>query len=221
MFNRPILILLFLLSSCALFKSQPSLKKDSLDTALASIKVTGEGRGRLGVGPQSYLFSYEAALKENTDWMLAVSVPLHGEEVMVLHEIKQKTVPEKGRESFELRIDHEIRQRLDLGKISGRDVTQELRKIIRFVIADQLFLEKKCDSAVPGFYECIMDGESFLVTLEHDAIKIKKNIRDTHYFELEGANLNNSFFQRTNFYLRSVQGKVTSPALMSLELFWK
>jgi hypothetical protein len=221
MFNCPILILLFLFSSCALFKSQPSLKKDSLDSALASIQVTGEGRGRLGVGPQNYLFSYEAVLKENTDWMLAVSVPLHGEEVMVLHEIKQKISPEQERESFELRIDHEIHQRLNLGKISGRDVTQELRKIIRFVIAEQLSLEKECESAVPGFYECKMEGESFLITLERDTINIKKNIRDTHYFELEGENLSNSSFQRTNFYLRSVQGKVKAPALMSLELFWK
>lgn len=188
---------------------------------MASIKVTGEGRGRLGVGPQNYLFSYEAALKENTDWMLAVSVPLHGEEVMVLPEIKQKIAPEKERESFELRIDHEIRQRLNLGKISGRDVTQELRKIIRFVIAEQLSLEKECKSAVPGFYECQMDGENFLVTLERDTINIKKNIRDTHYFELEGENFSNSSFQRTNFYLRTVQGKLKSPALMSLELFWK
>jgi hypothetical protein len=220
MLYSPFLFILFLFSSCALFKTQPSLENKTIDSMVKSIKVTGEGRGRLGIGQQSYLFSYEAGLKDQ-DWMLAVSVPLHGEEIMILHEIKQTTPPTSSRESFELRIDHEMRSRLSLGKITGRDVTQELRAIIRFVMSSDLGLEKECNLKDQKVYECKMDKDIFHVDRDHDSITIKKNIKDTHYFELIGENYTDSTFQRTNFYLRSQQEKAKSQALMSLELFWK
>lgn len=185
-----------------------------------SIRVTGEGRGRLGIGQQSYLFSFEAGLKDH-DWMLAVSVPLHGEEVMILHEIKEINPSTTKRESFELRIDHEMRNRLSLGNISGRDVTRELRAIIRFVMSSDLELKKECNLKDQNIYECKMDKDVFRVVRDRDSIKIKKNIKDTHYFELIGENYSDSAFQRTNFYLRSQQEKAKSAALLSLELFWK
>lgn len=196
------------------------MENKTIDSMVKSIKVIGEGRGRLGIGQQNYLFSCEAGLKDQ-DWMLAVSVPLHGEEVMILHEIKRLNPATTKRESFELRIDHEMRNRLSLGKISGRDVTRELRSIIRFVMSSELDLKKECQLQDQNIYECKMDQDVFHVARNSDSITIKKNIKDTHYFELIGENYSDSAFQRTNFYLRSQQEKAKSQALMSLELFWK
>lgn len=216
MVNITHLLLFLLLSSCALFKSDSSLNDSTMDQILDSIKVLGEGRGRLGIDKQSYLFSYEALLNEHTDWVLAVAVPLHGEEVMILHDMREKTIETSTQESFEARIENEVRQRRELKGLKGDEFVREIRSFIRFILAKKLSLKRVCRDQ-----ECELEGEKFAVQYTKERVYIRKNISSTFVFELNAENLTEGHFGRTNFLLRPrVDGNLSS-SVMSLELFWK
>ena len=69
------LILLLYLSACA----TGPVKNVSWDKLWAQVKMEGEGKARLEIPPESWVFSFEAVLKKN-DWLMAITIPLKGEE---------------------------------------------------------------------------------------------------------------------------------------------
>lgn len=66
----------FLLFSCA---SRPKEKLHSLDT-YSFIELSGEGRGRIELGEEKYLFSFEALAHKAKNWTLVMNFPLYGQE---------------------------------------------------------------------------------------------------------------------------------------------
>jgi len=211
-------ILLLILTSCA---SKPSLKDKSIDQLLSSIRTEGEGKGRLGLQQQQYLFSYEALMKENTDWLLAATIPLHGEEVMVLPRLKESNPVNDTQDALQLRIETALNQHFKDKTL--RPVSQsfinEMRSLLRFVNSSKLQIKKNCGEVSHEESTCTMDGEKFGITSVKDKVLIKKDLGQGHFLELEALNLTGSFFQRTNFFLRSESQKDAS--ILSLELFWK
>jgi hypothetical protein len=204
-----------LLSSCSLFKTQPSLKSEPVEKILTSVKVIGEGKGRLGFKQNSYLFSFDALIKDSTDWLLAIEIPLHGEEVMTLKDIKAEKNPASSVESFETRINSQIDPNLK------NKVIPELRSMIRFILAVELGLPRTCNKTFDSEYACVVGSENFLVTLSDKSIRIKKVSTASLELELVAENLTAPFFTKTNFTFRSPKAPVTAPAPMTLELFWK
>src|SRR4051812_39014836 len=96
-----IMALLLLVSSCSLFKPNKTLHSSDAEKLLDSVKMTGEGRGRLTLGQSQYVFSVDSILKDDFDWILAVAIPLHGEEVMILPDLRKSQVANEETESFE------------------------------------------------------------------------------------------------------------------------
>lgn len=213
MLFRIFLILILILSvSCSTVK-----KTEGVEKSLAAIKVIGEGRGRLGIEPQNYLFSFDAVLKDKKDWILAVMVPLHGEEVMILHDLRNAKPPVTTLESFEERIEHELRNRKKLGNLKSGEFVIHIRSMIRFILARELGLDRACQGEV-----CRLDSENYQVLLSEKNISVKKEISVDYTLELIAENLTDSFFNRTNFYLRDGKDdSKKSPPVLSLELFWK
>jgi len=181
-----------ILVSCA----SGRLSKESVDSLLDSIKVVGEGRGRLNMNNQSQVFSFDSILKDKRDWILAAAIPLHGEEVLILHEIADQKTQISTPESLERRI-------------SNKKFIQGTRSLIRFVLANDLELKRSCSST-----ECTVEGETFKISMNEQKLKISRTIGEAT-FELIAEDLTNSRFQRTNFYL------ITAHQRLSLELFWK
>jgi hypothetical protein len=206
---------LLILSSCSLFKAQPSLKNETVDKVLTSVKVIGEGKGRLGFKQQSYLFSFDALIKDSADWLLAIEIPLHGEEVMTLKNIKDEKNPASSVESFESRINNQIDPNLK------NKVLPELRSMIRFILSVELGLPRVCAKAFDTEYSCVLGVESFLVTLSDKSIRIKKASSGVLNLELVAENLTAPFFMKTTFTFRSPKAPITAPAAMTFELFWK
>ena len=203
------------LSSCSLFKTQPSIKNEPVEKILSSVKVIGEGKGRLGFKQQSYLFSFDALLKDSVDWLLAIEIPLHGEEVMTLKDIKAEKNPASSVESFESRINNQIDPSLK------NKVLPELRSMIRFILALELGLPRVCSKGFDTEYSCVVGSETFLVTVSDKSIRIKKSTSGTLNLELVAENLTAPFFMKTSFTFRSPKAPISAPAPMTLELFWK
>lgn len=216
-----IMALLFLVSSCSLFRASPSLKSKDTEKLLDSVKMTGEGRGRLTLGQSQYVFSVDSILNENFDWILAVTIPLHGEEVMILPDLRQSQISNDETESFEERIEKEF-QRLKLNnKLTSQQFLKELRTLIRFGLAKKLGLNRNCKAQQMEFV-CELDGEKFVIEVTEKVFNINKSLGTQSKLQLVAKNLTDSFFEQTDIRLYSnekdLQNKTSS---FSLELFWK
>lgn len=94
------LLLLFIISSCALFQS-PKLSQD-LQKDIQKVCLSSEGKGRIIVNSQKYVFSYESALRdEEQNWVMALNFPIYGEEYV---EIDWKQEKMKHTVSFENKL---------------------------------------------------------------------------------------------------------------------
>ena len=212
------LTLLLCLSSCALFKQSPSLNDKDPQDLLKSVKITGEGKGRLSLGMNQYVFSVDSVLQD-LDWILAVSIPLHGEEVMILKNLKQKVLQDDETESFEERIRLEFKQRKLDKVISPEKFLSELRLMVRFILASELNLNRHCD-AHNSAYVCELEGEKFTISVTEKKFSIHKLLMNGHKLELVAQNLTDSFFSKNDFHLYVDQESAPQNPAFSLELFW-
>lgn len=208
---RPFFIfILILLQACTSHKS--SIPKDA-QLALSSLRFLGEGKGRLGIKGQQYIFSFETLLNENADWILSASIPLHGEEIMSFKDLKQKKSFE-AEDSFEKRIEVMLGQELK-DPSAGLELFSEMRQLMRFLVSDKLNLLRRCEGAGRN-YVCRLDEESFELILSDQKLTLSRTLASGKVLSLVAENPGEIFFGRTNFYL--VQSK---NQLFSLELFWK
>ncbi len=214
------LILLFV-SSCSLFRTGPSLKSKDIKNLLDSIKMTGEGRGRLSLGQTQYVFRIDGEINENSDWILAVTIPLHGEEVMILPNLRKAQVPYGVSESFEARIDREFHRSKTANRPSFQEFFKELRFLIRFAIAKKLALHSSCASSQTGFI-CELDGQKFQIEVSDREFTINKYMANKNKLQLVAKNLTNSFFQQTSIRLFSNENDIWKEnSGFALEFFWK
>lgn len=206
------LFLSFSLASCALFKAERPVTDLQLEWALDAVRVTGEGRGRLQTESSSHVFSFEAVLRDDADWILAVTVPLRGEETMVLPKLTEAEAPEESLESFEAHF-------------KDRETLWELRSLIRFVLATPLKLGRQCEPVGENRHNCFLSTgdkqDPVEVEVAPDKIFIRKMGPGGRIMELTAQNLTDSFFTRSTFSLHSQKSHNSSAPLLSLELFWK
>ncbi|MES2528983.1 MAG: hypothetical protein V4598_17990 [Bdellovibrionota bacterium] len=214
MFSR--IVILLLLSSCTLLKGSEKLKSSDLLKNLEAIKVEGEGKGRLHIQERQYLFGVESLLKEDKSWIMGVSIPLHGEEVLLFPSLDQKNTDDYAMDSFALRIDAGIRENLKKSTLKGADFLTALRKTLRFLLAARLKLPVNCE-AKDKDQICKLGDDEFLVKTSEKSLQVVTPFAG-HSLVTTGTNLTGPIFMNTQF-------KVTSPEttqdLLTLELFWK
>lgn len=209
MFSR-LLPLFFLFTSCALFKAQPSLKDKNIEELLSKVKSEGEGRGRLTSGGQQNVFSFESALKENTDWILAVSIPLHGEELMLVPKLKEPRTKKSELQGFDQRLKQALTQELGSPKLAAEYI-HSLRGFLRLLNHKALSLPLTCRPE-GDVTLCQLESETYKLRVVKNALEIETDDK----IKVSALNLTDSFFSQTVFSLRSPQKE-----LLTLELFWK
>lgn len=215
-----IIPLLFLVTSCALFKSEPNLLKEDKKELLSSIKLVGEGKGRIALGESNYVFGVDSFLKENSDWVLAVQIPLQGEEALILPNLKQKKQPQHEIESFEERIAHEFKKRKLDRSVSPKVFIKEMRSLVRFVLAPEWGEKHNCEERQDEML-CTLDGEKFPILVEEKEISIIRPLGEKKFLVLSGRNLTKSIFAQTDIrlYTNGMDRKKKNSSF-SLELFW-
>lgn len=208
-----LLLLFFLASACSLFRAPADLSRKEVSQLLGSIKITGEGRGRLIYDNSQNVFGFDAVLRQNTDWLLAVSIPLHGEEVMILPELNKEDA-EGQMQAFEARIARALYEMK--ANISPKEFLQSLRSLMRFLMGEQVGAPVHCvreDEII-----CRQFNRYFVVSVQKNEITIVEREKKDFQVVVKARNLTDSFFQQTEFYLLSSEGR---HQLLSLELFWK
>ena len=219
MLSRIYLLILFVtVSSCSLFRSQ-NIQEKKIEDLVSYLQGTGEGKGRLGINRQQYLFGFDALLKENNDWILAANIPLHGEEVLMLRNLEKVSVDEDKADGLEIRIQQGISDYLKSQKQSphlSKDFLLELRTIMRLILHKKLGLELSCSQK-----ECRIGEAIYQVEATSKQLSLKRSLSKDFEIEFTAMNLTESIFRRSNIYLQSKNKSSSALTLLSLELFWK
>lgn len=213
-----LLILLLTVNACSFFKNQ-NLQDKSIQDLITSLQGTGEGKGRLGINRQQYLFSFDALLNENKDWILAANIPLHGEEVLKLQNLSEEKVEEAMKDGLEIRIQHGLSEYFNSQTKApqlGKTFLLELRRIMRLVLHKKLNLEVFCTKT-----ECRIGEAIYQVEATSKQLSLKKSLSEDYEIEFIAMNLTGPIFQRNNVFLHSKNKSSPVPTLLSLELFWK
>ena len=206
------ILLLLLLTSCALFQKGPDLRKLPVDSLLDSLTLTGEGRGRLEVDNRSYVFSLEAAYSEEVDqWGLSASFPVYGEEVLIYKKIKTAKITQV--QNFEKRLLESMPREWH------REFQETSRKIVRFILAKKLSLARTCVQKSDDFFECQVENDTFSVRVHADQILVMKKFTNFS-ITYSGTNLTDSFFDHTSLTVHSYSAQDLAKQELNLELFW-
>lgn len=205
-------LLLILLTSCGLFAPRETLQSKDRMELLKGLAIVGEGRGRLTVEERQNVFSFDALLREDSDWVFAASIPLHGEEAMILPQIKLKEFQNINLKSeFELRLIHVLKSQKQW-KISPVEFKRRLRNLVRLLLAPKLGNSVKCDSEL-----CHADDVNFKTSVQNEVFSIEEVDQKDFKLLAQGRNLTESFFTQTIISLYDMN----NDEIFSLELFWK
>ncbi len=208
--------ILIFLTSCSLFKGSEKLSGHDLLKNLQSIKVEGEGKGRLHIHERQYLFGVESLLKENNDWIMGVSIPLHGEELLIFPDLMQEKMDNDEIDSFELRIDAGIKENLKGTSLRGKSFLEALRKTLRFLLASKLKLPVVC--RMEEYKQiCNLGEDEFIVLFAEKEIRMTYEFAG-HQLVTTASNLTGPIFKNTQFRVASPGNK---RELLTLELFWQ
>lgn len=208
---------LFFLASCSILKTPQTLETKDKEQLLEAVRLTGEGKGRLTFDQSQYVFNFESVLKENYDWILAVSIPLQGEEVMIFKNLQKKEVKDPNIESFEVRITNEFHKAKLDKTITPDNFLRELRVLVRFILAKQWGGKQYCQEQQEEMI-CEFEGEKFKLSTHKGQLNISKSLNKGNLLVLEAKILKEQFFERTDIRLKSPQ---QSSSALSLELFWQ
>jgi hypothetical protein len=196
-----------------------------VENVLNSIRLEGEGRGRLNIDKHQYLFGFESALQENTDWVLAAAIPLHGEEAMTLKNLKKDEVQFEDPDALEARIqagiDEYLRHQKNVPQNLGQKIIPGFRSLVRLVLATQLDVKKSCIlSDKAGNYSCQQGSQSFFVQIVDKEIRIKKVLLGQYFIELTAEDLTDGFFSKNSFNFSTQTEDNKSSPILTFELFW-
>jgi hypothetical protein len=148
---------LLIFASCA---TKPT--KDAQFSELwQKISMQGTGKARLEVPPESWVFSFEAELKKN-NWVAAINIPLHGEEVFSfpgLDKSQAEIVP--AADDFRWRVVQSLRAASAERKLQypqlGQDFVYHLHHILRWSNAEKWGLVQSCAAASKHQWTCRWD----------------------------------------------------------------
>jgi hypothetical protein len=150
-------IFLFL-SACA----TGPVKNVTWDKLWSQVKMEGEGKARLEIPPESWVFSFEAVLKKN-DWLMAITIPLKGEESFAfpgLDRPRPEIVP--AADDFRWQVIQALRAASHERSLAypqlGQDFVTYLHHLLRWTHADSLGLARGCDATSTKSWNCRWDG---------------------------------------------------------------
>lgn len=222
-------LILFIFSSCA------SLDKTdaSVESAVSKICLDGDGRGRINVQSNKYLFEFEAqksqTLKAEQEWEIAMDFALHGGEFLKYTWLKNSWKVSgsfiAGLKSF-MQSSHKQLEQSEIDQILAG-----AGEVFRLVIESKKTGAKSL--------ECLQKG---VCTIPHGFVKektlikwmlteegvsavvsIPKSKSHTHYkisFTNLKSNLNDERYHQTQLEIFSDLGFKKAQSLLSYDLYW-
>lgn len=192
------LLLIFFVVSCATTQR----KYSTIDELWKRVTLVGEGRSRLEVAPQSWVFSFEALQKEK-DWLMAISIPTQGEEVFQfpgLDRVEPEITPAP--QDFRWTVIHALREASSKRKLHfpqlGQSFISSLHSMLRLSLADKLGLTRQCRALDEMNWQCELDGKvsSWNWDVRKEEFTGLMSLKQNWLMQLTFKNLTGSVFKR-------------------------
>lgn len=195
---RLFLSLLFLINACA----TGPVENATWEKLWVQVKMEGEGKARLEIPPESWVFSFEALLQKN-DWLMAISIPLKGEESFAfpgLDRPRPEILPDQT--DFRWQVVQALRaasheRRLGYPQL-GQEFVAYLHHLLRWVHADALNLQRGCDATSTSAWKCRWDDVPSIWTWDERKKEFTGIIEMRSGWHLQAVfkNLTDSVFKR-------------------------
>jgi hypothetical protein len=213
------LILLFLVLSCSHLSGMKSLEDYNKFELLNSVRLTGEGKARLILGEKTLVLNVDSLISKDFDWILAMSLPLYGEEVLILPDLKNSSRHSE-QVSLEKRLDQEARK-LKLGTaFQGRLILAQLRDLLRFFHAQDLGLSRQCQ-VENNEWTCTLDEKNYRIEVQSHELVVTSLENMALPIAVVAKNLTSSNFTNVMIKSEPPQSKNSNVANnFSIEFFW-
>lgn len=166
------------------------------------MKLSGEGKARLEIGAEAWVFGFEAAYGSAAQWVMGLRVPLQGEfsfDFPNLDQARAQVTP--GPADFRWRIisalETETRRR-NLGyPQAGSDFMAQLHHLLR-LLAPESKVGPECRALGPEQWSCTADGQQteWRWLAAKDELTLETALRDSWRLRTTFKNLTDSGFQR-------------------------
>ena len=126
------------------------------------MKLDGAGKARLEIGPESWVFSFDAGYPRPHTWVMALQIPLQGELVFAFPGLDQPraTIPPSPQD-FRWQVVRALREASAERKLNypqaGEDFIQGLHHLLRW-INETPAPDKLCQSIKQHQWDCRLDG---------------------------------------------------------------
>ncbi len=194
---------------------------------MRSMRLEGEGRARLEAGAESWVFGFEAAYRADDSWVMALRIPLQGEQVFAfsgLDRAEPAVVP--GPEDFRWRIVHALKEASDRRRLgypqAGHDFLRRWHHLLRLARPGHApRLACVADAAVPGRWTCEVDGvgSRWAWDAARGELTVLLSLRRGWEMAAVYKNLTGPVFTRLTLEVRRTGGQRTPPELRQ-ELFF-
>ena len=218
-------LIIFSFVSCGQFAHKKNTPLDPLSASkkfnqvVRSICVDGEGKGRLEMGQDRQLVTYESALDVKKHlWSLAFQIPLHGEEIIHLEYKNIKNGSGLIRGNLAQKIASQVKS---MAK-EERQLIKKFFEIFAQLISfhHQLIVDKNelnCLDDEQGNWKCGNESAKFEVFFEQNLnnIVLRRELDTQHKLEIELADLNQNHYKKTSAAILSANSGV----ILGLKLF--
>ena len=215
-------VLLLVLVSCGTHPPASDVTPDSL---LSKMKLSGEGKARLEIGEESWVFSFDAGFKDDNTWLMALQIPTQGEMVFSFPGLDQPQASiTPSAEDFRWRIVHALRETSNRRRLgyptAGRDFIQGLHHVLRWVKPGQR-AELQCRELRKFEWECERDKQKTFWTWNEgkQELLVSQSLRPNWMMQAIFKNLTGPIFKRVTLEIKRI-GEEKSFVELRQEIFF-
>jgi len=126
------------------------------------MSMAGQGKARLEIGSESWVFSFDAGFPVPDRWVMAMRIPLQGEEVFAFDGLAEAVPPPPGEGDFRARVVQALRHTSDERKLgypqAGQDFVRALHRLLA-LLRPAGRVAMTCREVVADGWSCLHAGQ--------------------------------------------------------------
>lgn len=156
---RLLFLLLLLIQACS---HTSKINFESPKDFLPKMKLVGEGKARLEIGEESWVFSFDSSFVTEDKWVMSLQIPTQGEMVFAFPGLdKSNATITPSANDFRWKVVHALRETSDRRNLgypqAGRDFIQSLHQILRLLKPKSAL--GSCVNLEDNKWDCLTDNQ--------------------------------------------------------------
>lgn len=209
MIEMKILIICFLFWGCSHYASQRA-SEQSIESLLKKIQLNGEGKARLEVESNKYVFNFSSQLTEK-NWLVGMEIPFEGERVLAFGESHLSR-----EENFLTELRFHL---LNALKEKGYPASQTYQSFLQVIhqYRELVYHQKNCRQESQERWECFPGGK---FTLVGDELYLTVTLNKDLFLEVRHRYIGEKAFNRIGMSVFQLRNSASRKVLLNQELFF-